>query len=114
MKQKDKTIFNLPLHVSFFNTIFTEMLATVHFAQDVIKEEIKDKNVVVVGAGPAGILHTLLARNLGAKKIILLEKDPARLEHTLKQGFIEKENAILVDETTAQKVLNLTEGKGAD
>ncbi|MFN7170923.1 MAG: alcohol dehydrogenase catalytic domain-containing protein, partial [Candidatus Omnitrophota bacterium] len=114
VKHKEETIFNLPLHVSFFNALFTEMLATVHFAQDVIREDIKDKIIVVDGAGPAGILHILLAKKLGAKKVIVLEKDSGRLEHAIKEGFIEEENAILVDETTAQKVIGLTGGKGAE
>lgn len=114
VRHREENIFDVPYQLPFFNTLFAEMLATVNFAQDVIREQIREKNVVVVGAGPAGILHTLLARHLGAKRVILLEKDPARYQRAIEKEFVEPENAILVDETTPQKVLELTEGRGAD
>lgn len=114
VKQKDKTIFQIPTQLSFFNTLFPEMLATVHFAQDVIRDDIKNKTVVIVGAGPAGILHVMLAEQLGAKEIILIEKDKARLDRTVINGFIEPGRAIFADELTSQRILKLTEGAGAD
>jgi threonine dehydrogenase-like Zn-dependent dehydrogenase len=55
----EKTIFRIPAGLSFMEAVFTEPLSTVHFAQDVMKEDILGKRVVVVGGGSTGDLHVL-------------------------------------------------------
>jgi L-iditol 2-dehydrogenase len=68
--------------------------------------------VVVVGAGPMGLLHIELARALGASKVVVTELMSNRREKALEVGA---DNA--VDPTTVdpvQEVVALTGGLGAD
>lgn len=68
--------------------------------------------VVVVGAGPMGILNALTARASGASKVLLAEVNPARLEQARPFGFDR-----LVDPQTedlAALVKAETDGLGAD
>jgi L-iditol 2-dehydrogenase len=69
--------------------------------------------VVVIGAGPIGIMHACLARLEGARKVIVLDTNPARLE--MARGF-DVDAALLVhpDGSHRQQVLDLTDGFGAD
>lgn len=68
--------------------------------------------VVVVGAGPMGIMNACVARGFGAKKIILAEINQARLKQAEAFGFDR-----LVDpsaEDLTQIVKQETDGVGAD
>ncbi len=67
--------------------------------------------VVVIGAGPMGILNAGVAREMGAGKIIMAELNPARLEQC--EPFAD----LLVNPTTEdleQLVKDETQGIGAD
>jgi len=68
--------------------------------------------VVVVGAGPMGILNACMARQFGAAKIVLAEINPDRLAQAEAFGFDVLINPA-VDDLEAQ-VKDLTEGLGAD
>ena len=68
--------------------------------------------VVVVGAGPMGIMNACIAKGLGAKKIILAETNEARLKSTETFGFDSYINPLKDDLTKA--VLAETNGIGAD
>ena len=67
--------------------------------------------VLVIGAGPIGLMHAKLARTGGAAKVMLSDLNPQRLEacRALDPGLI-----VLAAEQMNAGVLELTSGKGAD
>ncbi len=68
--------------------------------------------VVVVGAGPMGIMNACMVREFGATKVIVAEINPARLAMCEPFGF-----DLLVNPATqdlAEAVMNETGGLGAD
>jgi len=68
--------------------------------------------VVVVGAGPMGIMNACMVREFGATKVIVAEINPARLAMCGPFGF-----DLLVNPATqdlAEAVMNETGGLGAD
>lgn len=68
--------------------------------------------VVVIGAGPIGVMHLLLARASGAGRVIVVEVQPRRLETA---GTFEPDALIDGAETDAvEEVGRLTDGRGAD
>jgi 2-desacetyl-2-hydroxyethyl bacteriochlorophyllide A dehydrogenase len=68
-------------------------------------------SVVVIGAGPAGLLHLQMAKNCGAAPIIVIGKHPARLEYAKKLGA---DFTILTGENDVETVKRSTDGRGAD
>jgi L-iditol 2-dehydrogenase len=71
-----------------------------------------DDVIVVIGAGPIGIMHLLLARLSGARRVILSEVSPARLRQAA-----EHEPDALVnpnEQDLAGVVDRLSAGRGAD
>jgi L-iditol 2-dehydrogenase len=88
----------------------SEPLACVINGQDFLSIK-PGENVLIIGAGPIGILHAELAKYSGAR-VIIAEKSPSRLE--MAKGFsysayIDTGKYSLVKET-----LSLTNGSGAD
>jgi len=68
--------------------------------------------IVVIGAGPMGILNACVARILNARKVILADTNPARLARAAGFGFDR-----LIDpasEDLARAVKDETDGLGAD
>jgi L-iditol 2-dehydrogenase len=69
--------------------------------------------VAVIGAGPIGIMHALVARLQGAQKVYILDNNPSRLEMA---GRFDLDGTVLVETGGGhrEEILNLTEGRGAD
>ena len=67
--------------------------------------------VTIVGAGPIGLMHGLLAKSKEAK-VILAEYSPVRLAMAKKFGF--DHYIATKDNNLVQRVLDLTAGGGAD
>lgn len=70
------------------------------------------ESVVVIGAGPIGCIHAVLARARGASKIIIANRSPGRLRHA---AAFHPDH--LVDGTEGdivEAVRKLTDGDGAD
>lgn len=68
--------------------------------------------VVVVGAGPMGIMNACIAREFGAAKVILAEINEARLRQAEAFGFDRLVNPAAED--LARVVKDMTGGLGAD
>lgn len=68
-------------------------------------------DVVVIGAGPIGLLNMMVAKLKGAR-VIVSDLDPARREFAVKMGA----NAVVAAEegTAPDQVKEITGGKGAD
>ena len=72
----------------------------------------KGDTVVVVGAGPMGIMNACIAREFGAAKVILAEINEARLKQAEGFGFDRLVNPAAED--LAKVVKEMTGGLGAD
>jgi L-iditol 2-dehydrogenase len=68
--------------------------------------------VLVIGAGPIGLMHTKLAKARGAGRIIVSEPMPARAEQALKNGADCTINPLAED--LEGRVREITDGHGAD
>jgi L-iditol 2-dehydrogenase len=68
-------------------------------------------SVAVLGAGPIGVMHACLARQQGARQVIVLDPNPARLQLA---GRFDIDAAITVrpDGSHRDEVLALTDGFG--
>lgn len=100
----------IPDNVSFEEASFTEPLACVAQAHGYTEIALGD-DVVIVGAGPIGLLHLQLARHRGARVIV---SDPlaARLEMARELGAHDLIDAAATDPVA--RVKELTEGRGAN
>lgn len=98
-------------HVSFDEAALAEPLGCVLNALELSNVSLGD-DVVIIGAGPIGIMMIEVARRMGAKKIIVVQRSRPRLEVAKRFGadvYIcsNEENAI-------ERVLEETGGLGAD
>jgi L-iditol 2-dehydrogenase len=101
----------IPKGVGFIEASLAEPLACVLNAQEDMKIGVGD-TVVVIGAGPIGIMHGMVARATGAGKVIMLNRTPGRLEIAKQFGF--DAYIDLSNEDGDDVVMTLTDGKGAN
>jgi len=71
------TLTPIPDHVSYQNATLAEPLACCINAQDKVDVRDGDK-VLIIGAGPMGLIHAALARLKGADKVLIAEIDTHR------------------------------------
>ncbi|MCS7125401.1 MAG: zinc-binding dehydrogenase [Aigarchaeota archaeon] len=104
-------VLEIPPHLSYEEASLIEPLAACFRGQ--LKLGIHPGDVVtILGAGPIGLLHFLLARAFGASKIIISEVDERRKEVARRLGV-----EYVVDplrEDIEKSILSLTNGKGSD
>lgn len=106
----EKGIFLLPQNVSFDEATFVEPLACVLRGQRQAGG-VKDKFVLVIGSGIAGILHIHLAKFNAAGYIAATDITEYRLECAKKFGA---DTCINAKELSADKIRSLNEGRLAD
>jgi L-iditol 2-dehydrogenase len=104
-------VFTLPDGLSFETAALAEPLACVMNGQERVSVAIGD-TVVVLGAGPIGILHIKLARFAGARKIIVSEPSEVRRHAALREGADLAVDPTKEDLSTIVK--DATSGLGAD
>jgi len=106
-----QNVHQIPDQVSFKEAALLEPLACVVHGNDLADVGLGDR-VVIIGAGPIGLLHLQLAKRRGAGKVIVIDVSDAKLEIAHKLGA---ENTINPDrEDQIRKVMDLTGGLGAD
>ncbi|MEM1486382.1 alcohol dehydrogenase catalytic domain-containing protein [Oscillospiraceae bacterium PP1C4] len=112
--QKAMALGNLvkaPDNLTNEEVCLAEPLACVINGQELI-HIVPGESVLVIGAGPIGILHAELARISGAGKVIIAEKSTNRLEVAKKFNYT---NYIDTNkEDLLETVKRLTDGKGAN
>lgn len=108
---KTGNVFSIPKGVSFEAAALAEPLACCINGQKNVKIELGD-TVVILGAGPIGLMHIQLARLSGAKTIIVSELNDKRRQAALDCGA-----DLVIDSSKDdlnENVKELTEGLGAD
>lgn len=101
----------IPEEVSFEGATLIEPVACCVRALEKCKVQPGD-TVVIIGAGPSGIIHTTLSRSLGASQIIVSDLVNYRLEAAKRFGADLAINS--QSERLVKKVQEITNGAGAD
>ncbi|MBI4374551.1 MAG: alcohol dehydrogenase catalytic domain-containing protein [Deltaproteobacteria bacterium] len=103
-------VYRLPDAVSFEEATLIEPLACVVRGQE--KAAVRGgQTVLIMGCGPAGLLHVALAKNQGVERIIATDVVPFRLETAKRFGA---DRTFLADELSPQKLRKENEGRLAD
>ena len=100
----------IPAHVSFEAAAFAEPLACVIQAHSYTEIGLGD-DVVIIGAGPMGLLHLQVALRRGAR-VIVSERIPSRLQKARELGAHDAIDASTTDPIA--RVKELTAGRGAN
>jgi L-iditol 2-dehydrogenase len=107
----DRLVVRLPASLSYEAGSLVEPLAVAMHAVGITPLDARDV-VVVVGAGPIGLLTLLAARDQGAGSIVVTDRDPHRLEVARALGA---DAAIDVGrDDPVGAVMEATGGRGAD
>jgi L-iditol 2-dehydrogenase len=69
-------------------------------------------DIVIMGAGPVGIMNALLARDAGVKRVILIDPNEFRLEFGKRMGF--EVLHPINDEEKTRSIKGVLSGRGAD
>ena len=104
-------VINVPEGVKAEHAALAEPLGCVVNAAENCNIQ-QDDTVVVIGAGPMGIINACVAREFGAKKVILAEISETRLKQAENFGFDGLVNPERQDLTKI--ILEATDGVGAD
>jgi len=105
-------VLKLPSNVTFEDGVFIEPLATVIRAQRRVRIEEGD-TILIVGAGPMGLLHAMLGRINKAGTIIISDISEYRLNFALTNKIVDyaiNPNKINI----VNEVKKLSDGRGAD
>jgi L-iditol 2-dehydrogenase len=102
----------IPETLSFQQASISEIIACCINAQSNVGITAGD-TVLVLGSGPAGIIHTQLARASGAARVILAQRSRARLELASRLFKIDRVVA-MAEEDLENAVREETGGEGAD
>lgn len=81
----DRGVFLLPEEVSFEEGVFIEPLACVVRAQRIVKL-LPGQSVLILGSGISGLLHLLMAKALGAGRVIMTDINEYRLKMAMEFG----------------------------
>jgi L-iditol 2-dehydrogenase len=102
-------IFPLPQDVSFAAAALVEPLACVYNAFEKARPGPGDV-VLIIGAGPIGVMHAKLARMARPRKVILCDVNPQRLElaRSLDHEFI------IIAGDPGDEIARQSDGAGAD
>jgi L-iditol 2-dehydrogenase len=108
---KNGHVIKVPAHVKPEHACLAEPVScAVNSVQQCNVE--KGDTVLVMGAGPMGLLNACVARSLGAEKIILSEVNPLRLKQA--EGFGIDVMVNPTEEDLAEVVKRETDGIGVD
>jgi L-iditol 2-dehydrogenase len=106
----DRGVFILPDEMSYEEGTFIEPLACILRGQR--RAGIQPGNsVLVIGSGIAGLLHIMLARTLGAGRVIATDINEYRLEAARRFGA---DATVSAEEDLPARLLQVNEGRLAD
>ena len=101
----------IPSGLSFVEATFAEPLACCLNGQERVRLDSKD-TVLILGAGPMGCLHTMLARAKGVRQILLAERSLKRIMIAI---AAEPSRLINVSKENLKEVVKEeTQGRGVD
>lgn len=104
-------VCEIPDNVSYEQAALIEPISCCLHAQTLVKVGAGD-TVTIIGAGPMGIMHTVMAKALGASKVIVGEISEQRLQTAVDFGADVAVNP--AKEDLASRVFEATERHGSD
>jgi len=104
-------VYKLPEEMTWEEGAYIEPLACAIHGQERANVTM-GSTVAIIGAGPMGLVHALLAKLNGASKVIISEINQSRIQKARDLGIDYVIDAS--QENPIQVVLDLTEGRGAD
>lgn len=104
-------LYPLPDHLTYEQGAFAEPLGIALHAVNNTPFNPTD-TIVIVGAGPIGLLTMLAARRKGVARIIVTDRIASRLERAKQLGADEVIN--VAEQDAVARVCELTQGAGAD
>jgi len=104
-------LLKYPDHMKSEHAALVEPLSCVVNGQEYLNITTGD-NVLVIGAGPIGCMHAVLARASGAANVVVSEMSDTRLEMARRFGLTRYVNPS--NEDLKQVVMEMTEGAGMD
>ncbi len=104
-------ILKLPESMTFEEAAMIEPLACCVRSWGKIRHKPGD-SVAILGAGPTGMMHVMLAQNLGFGKIFCLDVNEFRLDFARNLGVTGAFDAS--DPSRIQNILSYTSGRGVD
>jgi len=108
---KTGAVCEVPESLSYEEAALIEPISCCLHAQILVKVT-PGETVTIIGAGPMGIMHTMMAKALGASNVIVSEISESRLKTATDLGADMVVNP--VKEDFVSKVLEITGGSGAD
>ena len=107
----DNNMYLKPDHLSYEEAAMLEPLSCVVYGMDQVDVR-PDDTILIIGAGAIGLLHVMVARALGAERVIVAGKR----ENRLKLAWAVGADAVIdaESENTFERVKELTQGLGAD
>jgi L-iditol 2-dehydrogenase len=105
-------LLQLPEALDFDTAVLAEPLGCVLHGQDQV-HVLKGDRVVVIGAGPIGCMHAMVAKHMGAKQVILLQRSPKRLQEAKSLNVADAYISVL-DPDVIDNVREITSGEFAD
>lgn len=111
LKTPENNVYKLAEGMSWEEGAYIEPLACVIRGQERANVSMGD-TVAIIGAGPMGLAHAIMARLNGASRVIISEMNKVRLQKAKELGI-----DVVIDaseQDPIQEVLSLTEGRGAD
>lgn len=111
IKVPESNIYKLPDDITWINGAYVEPMACVISGQDRAGIQFGD-TIAIIGAGPMGLAHSLLAKLKGAGKVIISELNPVRVQKAKDMGIDVVVNA--GEEDLIEVVKRQTNGRGAD
>jgi L-iditol 2-dehydrogenase len=106
----DRGVFLLPAEVSFEEGVFIEPLACVVRGQRVANLQ-PGQSILILGSGISGLLHLLLARSLGAGRIMATDISKYRLQIAREFGA---DTVMHASEVIPEHVRQVNNGRLAD
>jgi L-iditol 2-dehydrogenase len=103
-----RAAFRIPPELSFEEASLAEPISCVVHSVRALQPELGD-DVVVIGAGPMGLLNLLVLKRRGAR-VVVCELDANRRRKAMELGA----DVVLDGVDSVERVRELTEGRGAD
>lgn len=111
---KRKQIIPVPNKLPLICGPIVEPLATVIYGQSLTSRNQNPKTIAIVGAGPIGILHALLAKLKNGIKIFLIHNENKRISLIINKGIVNKDEILKDSPNIDKAVLKLNNNRGVD
>ncbi len=112
-------VFKVPSGLPTRVAVLTELFAVTH-SLDLVRRMprpggfVPGDSVVVVGAGPVGLVHAAKAALMGASTVVTVDPDHRRIALTAELGATDPLVGAADGDRVAEQVRRCTEGRGAD